>query len=61
MTKEEQLALEVTELAREAGSIISNSNSTPQDRIALDEILEELDLKKAELRNLKQKYSDIER
>lgn len=61
MTKQEQLALEVTELAREAGSIISNPHSTEQDRMALNEILEELDLRKQELRNLKEKYSDFER
>lgn len=58
---QEQLALEVTRLAKAASSIISNPNSTPQDRMALNEILEELDQRKAELRNIKQKYSDFKR
>lgn len=58
---QEQLALEVTRLAKAASSIIGNPNSTEQDRMALDEILEELGQRKLELRNIKQKYSDFER
>lgn len=52
---QEQLALEVTRLAKAASSMISNPNS---DRRSLDDVLEELEQRKQELRNSKQKYSN---
>lgn len=56
----ENLALEVTELARKASKLIGNPNNTEKDNLALQSILNELQAKKEKLRNSKQEYCNIE-